>query len=94
MAQQYLRRAVEDNRAKGGTIVVIDPAPATCSRWRATPRSTRTDSSTYPADRRANRAVTDAWEPGSVNKIVTAAAALETRSVSLSERFTVPAFRT
>jgi cell division protein FtsI (penicillin-binding protein 3) len=37
--------------------------------------------------------VTDAWEPGSVNKIVTAAAALETRAVSLSERFVVPATR-
>ena len=38
-----------------------------------------------------NRAVTDAFEPGSVNKIITAAAALETGAVSLEERFRVPA---
>ena len=37
-----------------------------------------------------NRAVTDSFEPGSVNKIITAAAALETGSVSLDQRFRVP----
>jgi cell division protein FtsI (penicillin-binding protein 3) len=37
-----------------------------------------------------NRAITDAFEPGSVLKVVTAAAALETGAVSMTERFQVP----
>jgi cell division protein FtsI (penicillin-binding protein 3) len=47
----------------------------------------------FEVERRRNRAVTDTWEPGSVNKIITAAAAIETRSVTLDERFAVPAAR-
>jgi cell division protein FtsI (penicillin-binding protein 3) len=44
------------------------------------------------ADRDAvrNRAVTDMFEPGSVNKVVTAAAALESGAVGLREIFQVP----
>jgi cell division protein FtsI (penicillin-binding protein 3) len=41
-------------------------------------------------DRWRNRAVTDAFEPGSVNKIITAAAAIESGAVSTTERFRVP----
>jgi cell division protein FtsI (penicillin-binding protein 3) len=37
-----------------------------------------------------NRAVTDMFEPGSVNKVVTAAAALESGAVGLREVFEVP----
>ena len=43
--------------------------------------------------RLVNRAVTDTWEPGSVNKTITAGAALESGAVSPTERFRVPATR-
>jgi cell division protein FtsI (penicillin-binding protein 3) len=36
-----------------------------------------------------NRAVTDVFEPGSTNKVITAAAAVQERSVELDERFSV-----
>ena len=37
-----------------------------------------------------NRAVTDVYEPGSVNKVITAAAALQDHTVGLREQFVVP----
>jgi cell division protein FtsI (penicillin-binding protein 3) len=36
-----------------------------------------------------NRAVTDAFEPGSTNKVITAAAAIQERSLSLNQRLSV-----
>ena len=41
-----------------------------------------------------NRAVTDTWEPGSVNKTITAAAALSSGAVQPSETFQVGGTRT
>jgi len=37
-----------------------------------------------------NRAVTDAYEPGSTNKVITAAAAIQERAIPLGTRLTVP----
>jgi cell division protein FtsI (penicillin-binding protein 3) len=94
MAQQYLRAAVKENHAKGGTMIVMDPASGDILAMASYPTYDPNRFLDFPASSRTNRAVTDAWEPGSVNKIVTAAAALETGTVSLSERFDVPATRT
>jgi len=92
-AQQYLRRAVEDNRAAGGTIIVMDPRTGDVYAMASYPwfdpnRIGEFDPATF-----RNRAVTDLWEPGSVNKIITAAAALETGAVALDDVFAVPATR-
>src|SRR5205823_9268759 len=40
-------------------------------------------------DRFRNRAVTDVYEPGSVNKVITASAALETGVLSTSRQLTI-----
>ena len=93
MVQQYLRLAVKDNGARGGTALVLDPGTGDILAMASYPTFDPNRFLDFPAEFRLNRAVTDAWEPGSVNKIVTAAAALETRSVSLTERFLVPATR-
>jgi cell division protein FtsI (penicillin-binding protein 3) len=93
MAQQYLREAVKGNHAKGGTMVVLEPTTGDVLAMASYPTYDPNRFLDFQAANRVNRAVVDAWEPGSVNKIVTAAAALETRSVRLDERFTVPATR-
>jgi cell division protein FtsI (penicillin-binding protein 3) len=94
MAQRYLQHAVQENRAAGGTIVVMDPMTSEVLAMASYPTFDPNRFLDFDANNRINRAVTDAWEPGSVNTIDTAAAALETHSVGLSERFTVAPTRT
>jgi cell division protein FtsI (penicillin-binding protein 3) len=90
LAQEALRRAVKENHAKGGTIVVMDARTGDISAMASYPWFDPNDFE--HADREAvrNRAVTDMFEPGSVNKVVTAAAALESGSVGVREIFQVP----
>jgi cell division protein FtsI (penicillin-binding protein 3) len=90
--QTELQRAVEANGAKGGTVVVLDPATGDVYAMASYPWFNPNDFSTCAADPDPcrNRAVTDTFEPGSVNKVITAAAALETGSVSVFDRFHVP----
>ena len=93
-AQRYLRQAVEDNHAHGGTVIVMDPASGDIYAMATFPTF---DPNAFAGADEAllvNRAVTDTWEPGSVNKTITAAAALESGAVRTTEAFRVPATRT
>jgi cell division protein FtsI (penicillin-binding protein 3) len=92
-AQQYLRSAVKENGAKGGTVVVMDPRSGDIYAMATYPWFDPNAFSTFDASRFVNRAVTDTWEPGSVNKTITAAAALESGSVTPTETFRVPGTR-
>ncbi|HWC72188.1 MAG TPA: penicillin-binding protein 2 [Actinomycetota bacterium] len=91
MVQTALERAVEANGALGGTAVVMDPADGEVLAMATYPWFDPNHYSEAPLEAMRNRAVTDAFEPGSVNKIITAAAAIETGAVSLDRRFRVPA---
>ncbi|HJR98060.1 MAG TPA: penicillin-binding protein 2 [Actinomycetota bacterium] len=91
MVQAALERAVRANGALGGTAVVMDPATGEVLAMATYPWFDPNDFGDAPLEAMRNRAVTDAFEPGSVNKIITAAAALETGAVSLQRRFAVPA---
>jgi len=91
MVQAALERAVEANGALGGTAVVMDPATGEVLAMATYPWFDPNDFGDAPLEAMRNRAVTDTFEPGSVNKIITAAAALETGAVSLERRFAVPA---
>jgi cell division protein FtsI (penicillin-binding protein 3) len=92
-AERFLRRAVRANRARGGTVIVMDRVRGDVLAMANDPgfdpnRFVDADPATF-----RNRAVTDMWEPGSVNKVITAAAALETGAVGPAEVFRVPATR-
>lgn len=93
LAQQYLRQAVHRNHARGGTVIVMDPHTGDIYAMANYPTFDPNDFTNVDPSRLVNRAVTDTWEPGSVNKMITAAAALESGSVSPIERLTVPATR-
>ena len=92
-AQQYLQKAVRQNHAKGGTIVVLDPHTGDVYAMASYPWFDPNSFGSADPARFANRAVTDTWEPGSVNKTITAAAALESGAVTPTERFAVPGTR-
>ncbi|MGZ8578495.1 MAG: peptidoglycan D,D-transpeptidase FtsI family protein [Actinomycetota bacterium] len=91
--QEYLKAAVKQNGAKGGSVIVLDPRSGDVLAMATYPWFDPNAFEDSPPEARSNRAVTDAWEPGSVNKIITAAAALETDAVTLTQRFTVPGTR-
>ena len=92
-AQQYLRLAVRENHAKGGTVIVMDPRTGEIYAMANNPSFDPNAFADANPGVLVNRAVTDTWEPGSVNKTITAGAALESGAVSPMERFTVPATR-
>ncbi len=89
-----MQQAVKDNHARGGTVIVMDPLTGEIYAMATYPSFDPNDFGGLDPSLLVNRAVTDTWEPGSVNKTITAAAALESRAVTPSERFRVPATRT
>jgi cell division protein FtsI (penicillin-binding protein 3) len=77
VAERELRAGVEENRAAGGTAVVMDPHSGeilALANWPTFNPNAYRDS--RPEAQR-NRAVQDLYEPGSTFKIVTASAAFE-----------------
>ena len=88
--ERALGEAVREHGAIGGSAVVIDAESGEILAMASAP--------TYDPERiqdseeyaRRNRVVTDVFEPGSVNKVITAAAALEAGLVRPDEVFTVP----
>jgi cell division protein FtsI (penicillin-binding protein 3) len=89
VAEDALARAVRQFKAKGGSVVVMDPGNGEVLAMANMP--------TFNPNRKGdneeqwkNRAVTDVYEPGSTNKTITAAAALEHRVVRPRTELTVP----
>jgi cell division protein FtsI (penicillin-binding protein 3) len=93
-AQQYLHQAVVANHAKGGTVIVMDPLTFEILAMANDPSFNPNHFGGVDPSDLVNRAVTDTWEPGSVNKTITAAAALQSGVVTPAQRFRVGATRT
>ena len=89
-AQSYLAAAVRKNRAKGGTVIVMDPQSGEILAMATYPWFDPNDFGSADPDHIRNRAVTDVYEPGSVNKVITAAAAVEQRLLGAQRTLTVP----
>ncbi len=89
-AQAALREAVESQHARGGTVVVMDPRTGDVLAMASYPWFDPNHfSEANPATYR-NRAVTDMFEPGSTNKVITAAAAVQEHALPLDQRLAVP----
>jgi cell division protein FtsI (penicillin-binding protein 3) len=89
VAQTTLDEQVRNSNARGGNIVVMDPRSGEILAIASSPGY---DASKWPdVDSRSLslKAVTDVYEPGSVNKVITAAAALDLGLVSPSTSVTV-----
>lgn len=89
-AQTALAEAVQAEGARGGTIVVMDPRTGEVLAMATYPWFDPNAFGDSPAWTYRNRAVTDAFEPGSTNKVITAAAAIQEAAVPLDERLVVP----
>ena len=89
-AQVALAEAVKEEGADGGCVIVMDPQTGEILVMANDPWF---DPNAFAESRTAtyrNRAVTDAFEPGSTNKVITAAAAIQEGSLSLNRRLSVP----
>lgn len=85
LAEQELDRAIADSKAEGGTIIVIQPKTGQVLAMASRPTFDVTKPDLSDHSKQAlfrNRAITDTYEPGSVFKLVTMAAALDLGLVS------------
>lgn len=81
IVERELEVAVSRSRAKSGTIIVLDPETGALLAMAVSPRFDPNTVSKLTADRWRNKALTDAYEPGSTMKVMMAAAAIEERVV-------------
>jgi cell division protein FtsI (penicillin-binding protein 3) len=88
--QSALEEAVKSNQAMGGTVIVMDPRTGDVYAMATYPWFHPNDFATARPSTWRNKAVTDVFEPGSVNKVITAAATVQERSLALDEQLSVP----
>ena len=79
IAEKELEEAVTRTHAKSGTMIVLEPQTGALLALAISPRFDPNAVSALGPDRWRNRALTDAYEPGSTMKAIIAAAALEER---------------
>jgi cell division protein FtsI/penicillin-binding protein 2 len=85
--ERVLRDTVAKWHAESGSAVVMDPQTGEILALANAPDYDLRDYSHYSPDTRRDRAVADAYEPGSTFKLITAATALESGKVTPQTRF-------
>lgn len=79
ITEKELEDAVTRAHAKSGTMIVLDPQTGALLALAVSPRFDPNSVAAIGPDRWRNRALTDAYEPGSTMKALVAAAAIEER---------------
>jgi len=91
MTEKQLDQAIEWSGAEGGTIVVYDPEDGGVIAMATTPRLDPNEywdySELFPNPMPYNSAISQTYEPGSVFKVLTMAAALDSGTVDVDTRF-------
>ncbi len=91
MTEQVVDQAVKDNGAASGTIVIMDPRTGEIMAMASTPRLDPNEywkyGELFPSPTPYNRAVEQTYEPGSVFKVLTMAAALDAGAVKPETQF-------
>lgn len=82
LAFRELKKAVEDHKAKGGCIVMLDAKTGEVLALANMPSFNPNNRGKLDPASRRNRALTDTYEPGSTMKPFTAAAAIESGHVT------------
>jgi len=76
-SEQALERAVKKHRGKSGMALVMQPATGELLAMAHYPEFNPNNYGDFSRGRYRNRAVTDAFEPGSIMKVITVASAIE-----------------
>ena len=85
IAEKELATAISETHAKAGTVIVQDPNTGELLAVANWPTFDPNDAGSYPAQARTDRAVTDAYEPGSTFKVITLTGAIENGVASPNE---------
>src|ERR1700681_942390 len=85
--ERLLRAAVKKWSARSGTAIVMDPWTGELLAVANVPDYEPARFSAYPPDAWRDRAISDAYEPGSTFKLITATAALESGKFTTASRF-------
>ena len=88
--ERALAGAVEQNGALGGTVIVLEPSTGDVLAMATNPAFDANAFTDAPTFVTRNRGVTDVYEPGSANKVITASAALEEGVMGIREQLWVP----
>ncbi len=87
VAQSALQKQVTTYHARSGTAIVMNPYTGEVLAMANAPNFDPNAYWKYSADDYRDRAVQDAYEPGSTFKLLTAAAAIDSGKVSITRRF-------
>lgn len=90
VAQRAITEAVASTRSASGTVIVLDPRNGELLAMATAPTFDPNDPGRARAQDRGNRALAEAFEPGSTGKVLTAAALLEEGVVTPQTPITVP----
>ena len=89
-AQRVLRTAVESAKAESGAVVVMDSRTGELLALADYPTFDANNPGKSPKADRGSRALSDVYEPGSVEKVLTASSLLNAGKVTPRTRFIVP----
>ena len=90
VTEQALYRAVREHKAKAGSVVVMSPRSGEVLAMANMPTFDPNRIAASKPEARKNRAIADVFEPGSTNKTLTAAAALQHGVVTPKTETIVP----
>jgi cell division protein FtsI (penicillin-binding protein 3) len=89
-AQQAISAQVHAVHADSGTVIVMDPRTGRLLALAVAPGFDPNHYSNYPLSALGDPAVSDVYEPGSVNKVITMSAALQEHLFNPQSPFVVP----
>jgi cell division protein FtsI (penicillin-binding protein 3) len=85
VAERELDRSMAETQAASGWVIAVEPFSGEVLAMAGRPTFNPNRYGAYPSSRWRNRAVSDVFEPGSIFKIVTAAAGIQENVVAPSE---------
>ena len=90
VAQKAIAKAVASTRSRSGTVIVLDPRSGELLAMATAPTFDANAPGGSAAADRGNRPLSEAFEPGSTGKVLTAAALIEESVVTPQTPITVP----